>query len=174
MKLRAVIFLLFACVLRVAAQDFTYVDWDILKADSFPVRYEEVIPLETDYSGYDYEVRLDYPEYARLTAEEAKCVAAWGEALPATPRVVSHVGVARKKGMLDVSFVPIVRRDGKYYRLTSFKMNILRHPKAGKRALLAASHRLSAAERYASNSVLSLRLWRACARRGNRCRCGFR
>ena len=61
MKLRAVIFLLFACVLRMAAQDFTYVDWDILKADSFPVRYEEVIPLETDYSGYDYEVRLDYP-----------------------------------------------------------------------------------------------------------------
>ena len=159
MKLRAVIFLLFACVLRVAAQDFTYVDWDILKADSFPVRYEEVIPLETDYSGYDYEVRLDYPEYARLTAEEAKCVAAWGEALPATPRVVSHVGVARKKGMLDVSFVPIVRRDGKYYRLTSFKMNILRHPKAGKRALLAASHRLSAAERYASNSVLSQGRW---------------
>ena len=127
MRLRTVIFLLLACAVRVVAQDFTYIDWDILKADSFPVRYEEVIPLEEDYSGYRYEVRLDYPEYARLTAEEAKCVAAWGADLPAAPEVSSRVGVSRKKGMLDVSFVPIVRREGKYYKLTSFKMNILRH-----------------------------------------------
>ena len=55
--------MLLACAVRVVAQDFTYIDWDILKADSFPVRYEEVIPLEEDYSGYRYEVRLDYPEY---------------------------------------------------------------------------------------------------------------
>lgn len=160
MRLRTVIFLLLACAVRVVAQDFTYIDWDILKADSFPVRYEEVIPLEEDYSGYRYEVRLDYPEYARLTAEEAKCVAAWGADLPAAPEVSSRVGVSRKKGMLDVSFVPIVRREGKYYKLTSFKMNILRHANNVRtRALSAASVRSSSGGRYVASSVLSQGRW---------------
>ena len=57
-----------------------------------------------------------------------------------------------------MAFVPIVRRGGKYYKLASFKMNIVRSPKTLTRALSVAAGK-TAAERYASNSVLSQGRW---------------
>ena len=154
MKYKFVLFLLLSCVSRAFAQEFTYVDWDVLRPDSVPVYYSEVIPLEDGFRNFTYEVHLDYPEYVRLTAAEAQRVAVWGDSLPEVPEVYSDVGVVRKKGMLDVSFVPIVRRDGVYYKLVSFKMNILRHVRSQVRTLTT-----STTERYTSSSVLSEGRW---------------
>ena len=67
MRLKTAIFLLLACMARLWAQEFTYVDWNILRPDTLPVQYTEVIPLDEDYRSFRYEVRLDYPEYVRLT-----------------------------------------------------------------------------------------------------------
>ena len=158
MRLKTAIFLLGAGAVSAFAQEFTYVDWDILQLDSVPAQYSEVIPLDEDYRQFSYEVRLDYPEYVRLTAEEARRVAAWGESLPESPEVYSQVGVSRKKGMLDVSFVPVVRRGGQYYKLTSFKMNIVRRPTAALRGAAAPAAQ-AASERYAEHSVLSQGRW---------------
>lgn len=158
MRLKTAIFLLLACMTRLWAQEFTYVDWNILRPDTLPVQYTEVIPLDEDYRSFRYEVRLDYPEYVRLTATEAERVAVWGKDLPENPDVYCQVAVSRKKGVLDVAFVPIVRRGGKYYKLASFKMNIVRSPKTLTRALSVAAGK-TAAERYASNSVLSQGRW---------------
>ena len=63
MRLKTAIFLLLACMTRLWAQEFTYVDWNILRPDTLPVQYTEVIPLDEDYRSFRYEVRLDYPEY---------------------------------------------------------------------------------------------------------------
>ncbi len=158
MKSKAGIFLFLTCVARLSAQEFTYVDWNVLRPDTFPVRYTEVIPLDGDYRGSRYEVRLDYPEYARLTAAEAERVAVWGKDLPEDPDVYCQVAASRKKGVLDVAFVPIVRRGGKYYKLTSFKMNVVRRPEPLARALPVAGGK-DAAGRYASSSVLSQGRW---------------
>ena len=158
MRLKTAIFLLLACMARLWAQEFTYVDWNILRPDTLPVQYTEVIPLDEDYRSFRYEVRLDYPEYVRLTATEAERVAVWGKDLPENPDVYCQVAVSRKKGVLDVAFVPIVRRGGKYYKLASFKMNIVRSPKTLTRALSVAAGK-TVAERYASNSVLSQGRW---------------
>ena len=65
MRLKTAIFLLLACMTRLWAQEFTYVDWNILRPDTLPVQYTEVIPLDEDYRSFRYEVRLDYPEYVR-------------------------------------------------------------------------------------------------------------
>ncbi|MCD8318959.1 MAG: type IX secretion system sortase PorU [Paraprevotella sp.] len=157
MRFKIFLYLLLWGMCRVAAQEFTYIDWSILQADSVPESYNEVIPLEADYRNYTYEVRLDYPEYVRLTASEAVRVARWAHDLPENPEVYSDVEVSRKRGMLDVSFVPIVRRDGKYYKLMSFKMNLIRHPKLQVRASLAVTR--SASGRYADNSVLDQGRW---------------
>ncbi len=158
MKLKAVLFLFSACAARLPAQEFTFVDWDILRPDTVPVKYTEVIPLGGNYRNFRYEVRLDYPEYARLTAAEAERVAAWGKDLPETPDIYSQVAVSRKKGSLDVAFVPIVRRGGKYYKLTSFKMNITRVPNPPARALPPTAGK-GAEGRYAPHSVLSRGRW---------------
>lgn len=155
MKCRIVLFLLLSCVGRVFAQEFTYVDWDVLRPDSVPVHYSEAIPLEDGFRNFTYEVRLDYPEYVRLTSAEARRVAVWAEHLPENPEVCSSVGVSRKQGLLDVSFIPIVRRGGAYYKLTSFKMNIVRHAKVAVRTLATET----ASGRYAAHSVLSQGRW---------------
>ena len=155
MRLKAALFLLLAGAFRLLAQDFTYVDWNILRPDTLPVHYTEVIPLEDDYSGYRYEVRLDYPEYAPLTAAETRRVALWGEDLPENPEVECRVAVSRKKGLLDVAFIPIVRRGKHYYKLTSFKMDIVRTRKMQAQALAAGR----AADRYAAHSVLAQGRW---------------
>ena len=54
----------------VSGQTFTYIDWDVLKIDSVLEPYHEVVPLSDDYTAYDYSVKLEYPEYVRLTMDE--------------------------------------------------------------------------------------------------------
>ena len=143
--------------LGAAAQEFTYIDWQVLRADTVPVWYEEAIPLEEDYSRLHYEVRLDYPEYAPLSAGEARRVERWASDLPDTPEVTARVAVSRRQGVLDVSFIPFVCREGRYYRLVSFKMNIVRTPVAQVQA--APQVRQAAVQRYAGASVLAQGRW---------------
>ena len=54
MRLKTAIFLLLACMARLWAQEFTYVDWNILRPDTLPVQYTEVIPLDEDYRSFRY------------------------------------------------------------------------------------------------------------------------
>lgn len=158
MRIKAVILLLLCAVLRTAAQRITYVDWNVLRADTVPTFYEEVIPLGADYAGYDYEVRLEYPEYVPLTAAEAARVSLWADSLPEHPKVEWSVQVSRKQGMLDVYFNPFVRREGRLCKLTSFAMKIATTPKSRTRAAAGAATR-AAAGRYAANSVLAQGRW---------------
>ena len=101
---------------------------------------------------------MEYPEYEKLTAEESNRVAVWGKGLPESPKVYSQVAVSRKKGLLDVSFVPIVKRGSQYYKLTSFKMTLVRKAKPWKRGVRTEVKR-SAGERYAAHSVLAQGRW---------------
>ena len=82
------------------------------------------------------------------------------DSLPAMPVVTSKIGVERKQGSLDVSFIPLVFRDGKYQKLVSFKLNIV--AKAANTAMKRVSSRASvasAASRYAEHSVLNSGRW---------------
>lgn len=86
MRLKTAILLLFFCAVGVMAQkEYTYVDWQILRADTIPAWYEEVIPLEEDFRNTRYEVRLEYPEYTPLSAEETKRIAVWAEIIAGAP-----------------------------------------------------------------------------------------
>jgi hypothetical protein len=73
------------------------------------------------------------------------------------PSVHQSIGVVRKQGVLDVSFVPLVYRHGKYQKLVSFKLNVSaipRSPKAGTRSMTR-----EASDRYADHSVLRDGIW---------------
>ena len=76
-----------------------------------------------------------------------------GEPLPELPEVVQTIGVARKQGVLDVSLVPLVFREGKYQKLVSFKLNV------ETRAASRARTRGADSERYAEHSVLQSGTW---------------
>lgn len=159
MRLKAAIILLLSSTIIAVAQQFTYVDWDILRPDTTPIHYSEVIPLASDYADYTYTVTLDYPEYQPLTTTESTLVDCWGEQLPENPIVHTGVAVSRKQGVLDVAFIPIVRRQSKYYKLTSFKMTITRQPKPTKRTTTTTTRTTSTSTRYTSSSVLATGRW---------------
>lgn len=136
------------------AQDFTTLDWNELRIDSVLPVYTEVVPLESNYRLYDYEVTLEYPEWGTLTAREAAVVSKFDDEISDEIKVNSFVGVSRKVGMLDISFVPVVKRNGRYQKLLSARISIT--PRAKSRMRKAAA---KPADRYAANSVLASGRW---------------
>lgn len=140
----------------------TYLDWDELRIDSTLPAYTEVVPLETDYRLYDYSVNIEYPEWAPLTKAEAQQVERIGQPIGEELNVRSHVSVSRKQGMLDISFVPIVRRNGKYHKLLNACISISAEPKVKDERLEVRGERLKVkgeGERYAKKSVLAEGRW---------------
>lgn len=131
----------------------TTLDWNVMKIDSLLPVYDEVIPLESDYTLYDYNVTIDYPEYAELTREETEKASAFDSKIGENINVDSYVGVSRREGMLDISFVPIIKRNGKYLKLLSAQITIHNTPKKHVRAAT------SKAGRYAENSKLREGAW---------------
>ena len=120
--------------------DFTRLDWNALCIDSVLPTYTEVIPLESDYRNYDYTVTLEYPEYAPLTPAECMVAEKYDSLVSEHINVSTFVGVQRKVGMLDISFLPIIRKDGKYLKLISARITITPTPKSsGARKAMATT-----------------------------------
>lgn len=139
---------------------FTQLDWNALRIDSVLPTYTEVIPLETDCRLYDYSVRLSYAEWAPLDSRESQVASRFDGLLADTLRMHTFVGTSRRQGMLDLSFVPIVRREGRYMKLLSCKIEVVAEPKAANRR--RASRRteaIDASSRYAATSVLASGRW---------------
>ena len=134
---------------------FTTLDWGELRIDSVLPVYTEVIPLESDYRLHDYTVTLEYPEYVPLNAQERKVVERFADKVEAEIQVETYVGVQRGQGLLDVSFVPIVKRDGKYQKLQSCRLVITPKAKPNQARRVA----LQGQKRYADHSVLSSGKW---------------
>lgn len=149
---------LFPCVAN--AQPITTLNWDELRIDSVLPVYTEVIPLESDYRRYDYTVAVEYPEWAPLTADEVRRLKRIGTPIAETLQIHSSVSVCRKQGMLDVAFVPIIRKGNSYRKLLSASITITPVakvvPQHGKRD---AKKAVAPAERYTHNSVLASGRW---------------
>ena len=133
---------------------FTTLDWQVMRIDSGLPVYSEVVPLETDYRQNTYAVKLEYPEYGPLSKKEMEIVQRFDSLIGERIEVQSSVGVQRKQGVMDLSFVPIIRRDGTYMKLLSARIVI--EPTLMRRTARAASE---AGQRYAAHSVLAEGKW---------------
>ena len=132
--------------------------------------------LGPHYQDSAYTVTIEYPEFVEMTNDEVSrylevCGKATGRrdsgndnneptAEGLLPVVRQTVAVARKQGVLEVRFVPIVLREGRYQKLVSFKLNAV-----GRAATRGADDRRS---RYASHSVLREGTWAKIAVRETR------
>ena len=126
MKRHIIYFLLLLMGVPSVAKDyFTELDWRELKIDSVLPVYTEVVPLETDYRNFTYTVELEYPEYGELSSAEREAVLPFKEVIGERISVDTHVGVQRGKGMLDLSFVPLVQVGGKYRKLPLLPQKIV-------------------------------------------------
>ena len=134
--------------------EITNLNWDELKIDSVLPVYTEVVPLQTDFSLYNYSVTIEYPEYAPLTQKETEEALKFDSLITERLNVESHVGVSRGEGMLDIAFVPIIRRGNSYLKLVSAQIVINSTPK---RQLRRAPE--DKQKRYADHSKLQQGRW---------------
>lgn len=112
--------------------------------------------LGTDYdSSAAYEVELVYPQFIDMSkADIARLQKIAHDSLPELPVVNCHLSVERKVGKMDVWLLPLVYRDGRYQKMVSFGLNLVR--KSPRRA---AATRAAGEGRYATNSVLREGRW---------------
>ena len=142
--------------MRVSAQTF-------YNLTAQQVRIGEALPVFTyqqqlgpHYADSVYAVRIDYPEFIDMReADIRRYQQISGEPLSAMPVVKQSVGVVRKQGVLDVAFVPLVYRDGRYQKLVSFMLKVERRAKGAR----AATRGEGANGRYAEHSVLKEGTW---------------
>ena len=140
--------------LPLQAQEITTLDWEELRIDSLLPVYTEVIPLETDYRRFKYSVSVEYPEWGPLTAEEIRRIEEIGKPIADTLQISSAVSISRKRGMLDIAFMPIVKQGKNYRKLLSAIITVTPIPKAH-----YVRRNAAAGERYVRQSVLAQGRW---------------
>ena len=151
--------LIIGCVLlslfsSVRAQEYFRLTASQLSIDSLLPVFTYQKSLGTYYADSVWHVSIEYPLFEDMSAADIRRYQqVCGEPLPSWPEVTQSVGVARKQGVLEVSFVPFVFREGKYQKLVEFKLNIQATAKARTRGSD------SPAERYAAHSVLRSGTW---------------
>ena len=128
------------------------------------VRIDSLLPvfswqksLGPRYADSLYRVHIDYPEFIDMSADDVgRYLTLTDGQLPGSMPVINQsVGVVRKQGLLDVSFVPVVFREGRLKKLVSFMLKVESTPVLQTRQGTRASQE----ERYAAHSVLSEGAW---------------
>lgn len=142
-----------------AQDDFLTVNWGELRIDSVLPVFTHSYPLGRDFGQYDYEVRVEYPEFERVTPAEAARIAQMQVSLPEMPEVQSFVGIDTKQGTLHVEVIPVVWREGAYQRVTSMKLALTRKPKVAPLTRAGVGSEASSSARYTDSSVLAQGRW---------------
>ncbi len=129
------------------------INWSAYAQDSVVPVFAHSIDLGYDYDG-TYNVAIEYPELKPLTTNEiARFCLPKRNGAPEWPEIAVYKGVSAKRGQLDVSFSPVIWRDGRYWRIQTFTLKVHREASA-KRGRAA-----SGMERYAPHSVLAEGRW---------------
>lgn len=107
------------------AQGEMVVDWTAHAQDTIVPTFTHSIDLGYDHAGREYNASIEYPELTPLTTEEVLRYRLPKEAgLPEWPEIDVYKGVSAKRGQLDISFVPIIWRDGEYMKMESFTLKV--------------------------------------------------
>ena len=116
------------CVTAKAQGDME-IDWTTYAQDTVVPVFMHSIDLGYDHVAYEYTVAIEYPELVPLTAEEVVNFRLPKEAgLPEWPEIDAYKGISAKRGQLDISFIPIIWRDGMYQKIEGFTLKIAASP----------------------------------------------
>lgn len=129
--------------------------WQTVTVDSLPPLCTFSIPLDGDWQDSAYSVNIEYPELIKINESDLKRWKMEEFKIPSWPKVDTFVGVSHKKATLDVSFVPLINRDGQLYVIDSYKFVV------NSDAVVSQTlPRLGITEpRYTYSSVLSSGRW---------------
>ena len=152
--------MLLCCCLVVGAQEFIDLTAQQVRIDSLLPVFTWQQPLGSCYADSVYTVSIEYPEFIEMSDTDVRRYKdiTGDKPLPELPVVTHHVATSRKQGVLEVSLVPLVFRDGKYQKLVSFKLKV-----EGERLKVEGGRRnvrrVGEKERYAEHSVLREGSW---------------
>lgn len=142
------------------AQRFFNLTSDEVSVDSMLPQFSYSVPLEGAFADSVYSSMILYPEFIDMTQEDiAHYHRLSADSLPALPRVEQHLVLSRKKGSLEVSFCPLVYREGRYQILVSFMLRIDSKALPRAKRMAPGPRGTAEASRYADHSVLASGTW---------------
>ena len=154
--LQTYILILLLTAQKVVAQDFPVMEtgWRLSLNDSVAPWTGLIIPLSGSWADTSYSAVIEFPELVPIPDETA---AGWGlkaDDVPEWPEVESFIGVSRGSAMLDIGFIPVMKRDGRLMAVNSYK------PVVKREALLKrGTPTRDISERYTTESKLSQGRW---------------
>ena len=120
-------------------QRFFNLTADEVRIDSVVPYFSCSMPLDGAWEDSVYTATIEYPEFIGMSDGDIKKYRRIsGAPLPAMPEVTANVVVERRRGRLEVSFVPLVVRDGKYMKLVSFMIDVKARPVSSAKAMARA------------------------------------
>ncbi|GAB6982768.1 type IX secretion system sortase PorU [Prevotella dentasini] len=149
-----------ACLTASAqAQRFFNLTVEDVAIDSVLPQFSYAIPLGENYADSVYDLEIRYPEFIDMSKDdEALYNAITAEVPAALPEIHQQITIARKKGTLEFSLVPIVERGGKKQFLVSFMIALTSRP-VSRSVRKAMQHAPAKSSRYAGHSVLASGKW---------------
>ena len=157
--MRSVWRLMIGCILlslfsSMRAQEYFSLTASEVRIDSLLPVFTYQKQLGAHYADSLWHVSIEYPLFEDMSAADIRRYQqVSGAPLPSWPEITQAIGVARRQGVLEVSFVPLVFREGKYQKLVEFKLNVEATAKSKTRSDVSPS------ERYAAHSVLQSGTW---------------
>lgn len=149
---------MFVCVCNcLHAQRTGFVDtgWESMCTDSVRPWSGFGVQLEGRWQDSVYTALIEYPELIRINADDLNRWSLDTDDIPEWPDVETSIGVTLGNATLDAGFLPIIRRDGAFYAIQSYKWVISSKPLAVRASLRSTLPQ----ERYTHNSVLSSGKW---------------
>ncbi len=143
-----------------AAQEFFNLTAEQVRIDTVLPVFHHRADLGMRYADSSYRAAIEYPEFIDMTsADIARYKDITAELPPAMPAVETSVSVSRKRGSLDISFVPVVFRDGRYKKLVSFRLAVTAVPVRRAAKTQEGDGGNATGGRYAAHSVLRIGRW---------------
>ena len=159
---------LLGCIkLSAQQQRFFNLTVEDVKIDSVLPHFHYAIPVGEQYADSVYELEIRYPEFMDMSKTDIERYNALTAVIPPSlPEIHRQMTVERKKGVLEISLMPIVQRNGRKQFLVSFMIALTSRPRTktarGRKDIATRTGVMqptSAASHYAEHSVLASGKW---------------
>ena len=156
-KSLAILIITFCVCVGMQAQKVRFVDtdWQSMSADQVRPWSGFGVQLDGNWQDSAYTAWIEYPELLKINADDLKRWNLSADDIPEWPDIRSSIGVSQGRATFDAEFLPIIRRNGGYYAILSYKSIISSKPQAAKAPLRDVGPK----DRYTDNSVLSSGKW---------------
>jgi len=157
--------LLLSCI-KLSAQQQRFFNLTVqdVTIDSVLPHFHYAIPIGEQYADSIYDLEIRYPEFIDMSQADIARYNALTSIIPPTlPEIHQQMTVERKRGVLEISLMPIVQRNGKKQFLVSFMIALTSHPKKrttkGLTTRAGSGASSTTTSRYAEHSVLANGKW---------------